>query len=215
MKTIGRVGILGDSYSTFGGYVPEGYHVYYDYDSGEEYGYVNDVNLTWWKQVMNTCNGQLIINSSYSGSCVANYDYNANDDCTPSSFVTRAQKDLGSDVELDTILIYGCTNDYWRHCVRGNMQYDGFTVDNLNTLFPAICFTLDFLRKAHPSSRIVFITNPFFSEDIVNAVHTACDHYGAQHLHLKEFERVEGHPNLHGMQQIAEQITAFLLGSDK
>ena len=210
MKSIGKVGILGDSYSTFGGYVPEGYAVYYDTDAGEHYGFVNHVDKTWWMQVIKALDGTLVKNSSYSGSCVCNYDCKAEDDCTPSSFITRVQRDLGADKALDTILVFGLTNDLWRNNERGILQYDGFTTEALNKVYPALCATLDFLKSTHPTARMVFITNPFFDEDMVNAVATATKHYGAEHCHLTEFPRHEGHPNVDGMKQIADQVIAFL-----
>ena len=210
MKTIGKVGILGDSYSTFGGYVPEGYAVYYDVDAGEKYGFVNDVNKTWWMQVIKALDGTLVKNSSYSGSCVCNYDYQAMDDCTPVSFVTRAQNDLTADLELDTIWVYGLTNDLWRKNARGELKYEGFTKNDLCTVYPALCFTLDFLRKNHPNARMLFITNHFFDEELINAVKVACAHYGAEHMTVKDFERTEGHPTEKGMKQIAAQVVEHL-----
>ena len=207
---LGKVGILGDSYSTFGGYVPKDYYVYYDTDAGEKYGFVNDVNKTWWMKVVRETDSTLVINSSYSGSCVCNYDYQRDEDCTKASFVTRMQNDLGADVNLDTIFVYGCTNDYWRKAVRGELKYDGHTKEQLNTLYPAIGYVLGFLKANHPTARIIFITNPFFDQDLTTTIQTACDHYGAQHLHLSDFCRIEGHPTEAGMQEIAKQVMAFL-----
>ena len=210
MKSIGKIGILGDSYSTFGGCVPATYPVYYDIDAGERYGFVNHVDKTWWTQVIKALDGTLVKNSSYSGSCVCNYDCHANDDCTPASFITRVQNDLGADKDLDTILVYGLTNDLWRKNERGQLQYDGYTTGDLNKVYPALCATLGFLKSTHPAARIVFITNPFFDKDLVDAVATATRHFGIEHCHLTEFERVEGHPTEKGMKTIANQVIAFL-----
>ena len=208
MKSIGKVGILGDSYSTFGGYVPKDYAVYYDVDAGDYYGNVNNVNLTWWMQVINALDGQLVMNSSYSGSCVCNLA--REEDVSEESFTTRMKADLGADKELDTILIYGCTNDVWRKVSRGSLNFGEVTKDELNDLFPAICHTVGFMKQNHPNARIVFITNWFFDEDVLGAVQSVCDYYDAEHLNLAKFELKNGHPTIPGMKSIADQVVAFL-----
>ena len=210
MKSLGKVGILGDSYSTFGGYVPEGYAVYYDVDSGENRGFVNDVNKTWWKQVVDKTGSNLVINSSYSGSMVCNFDPVKFEDRSSYSFITRMQADLSCEVSLDTILIFGCTNDLWRKATRSELKYEGHTKQDLNCLYPAKGFMLNYLRSNHSNARIIFITNPFFDEELTSTVQTACDRYNVEHLHLAEFERVEGHPTEKGMSQIANQVIEFV-----
>ena len=64
------VSILGDSISTYSGYNPIGYKVFYD-----EYNSLrNDMTSvydTWWAKVNQFINAYICVNNSYSGSKVA------------------------------------------------------------------------------------------------------------------------------------------------
>ena len=55
--------IFGDSYSTFRGYVPEGYAIYYS-EADEKGSGVTDVSETWWHIVMREAGLKLIQNNS-------------------------------------------------------------------------------------------------------------------------------------------------------
>ena len=79
MKSIGNVFILGDSYSTFKGYIPEGYATYYG-DKEREGIDVYSVDETWWMQVINRASGKLLMNCSWSGTTIGNHGWN-NEDC--------------------------------------------------------------------------------------------------------------------------------------
>ena len=50
-----NVFIMGDSYSTYEGYIPEGYHFYYS-DERKEKPIVKGVEKTWWKILANENN---------------------------------------------------------------------------------------------------------------------------------------------------------------
>lgn len=64
------VSILGDSLSTFEGYNPEGYAVYYDKDIQKKNN-MNSVYDTWWAKVNQALQAFLCVNNSYSGSRVS------------------------------------------------------------------------------------------------------------------------------------------------
>lgn len=78
--------ILGDSISTYAGYIPEGNKVYY---TGDNAG-VDDVSQTWWSIVGNTLGMNLAVNNSWSGSKVSDIDASTQD-FTPMSDVARCQ----------------------------------------------------------------------------------------------------------------------------
>jgi hypothetical protein len=61
--------IFGDSYSTFKGYVPDGYAVYYPENDKFETD-VKNVCQTWWHQVMGEAGFKLALNNSWSGSTI-------------------------------------------------------------------------------------------------------------------------------------------------
>lgn len=61
--------ILGDSISTFEGYNPKGYNVFYKGETCVNSG-VNEARDTWWKKVIEFFGGELLVNNSWSGSRV-------------------------------------------------------------------------------------------------------------------------------------------------
>ena len=57
-----KISFLGDSITTFSGWIPSGYAVYYPrYD-------IQDVEQTWWKQLINVTGMELVKNCAWSGS---------------------------------------------------------------------------------------------------------------------------------------------------
>ncbi len=83
--------IFGDSYSTFEGYVPKGYAVYYSENERPETD-VTKVEQTWWHQVVNEGNYNLVLNNSWSGSTIGYTGYNNSDCSKSSSFIYRFKK---------------------------------------------------------------------------------------------------------------------------
>lgn len=92
---LGNIFILGDSYSTFEGYIPEGVAPYYKI-SGPYYkcekcelgeGDVFNVEETWWYELCKE-NGKLIRNCSWSGTTICNTGYNKSDNSS-CSFIAR------------------------------------------------------------------------------------------------------------------------------
>ena len=82
--------IFGDSYSTFAGYIPNGFAVYYS-DNGSGETDVSKVSETWWYQLLKESNSELIQNNSWSGSTVCYTGYDG--DCSEtSSFIGRLNK---------------------------------------------------------------------------------------------------------------------------
>ena len=67
MDNLMRVSILGDSLSTFEGYNPDGWAVFYDAEKQAVNG-LRSVADTWWAQVIRGIPASLCVNASYSGS---------------------------------------------------------------------------------------------------------------------------------------------------
>lgn len=120
---LGNVFILGDSYSTFEGFIPEGYDIYYNTE-GPNYirnnpdmklgdNDVNDVEQTWWYTIANE-NGTLLRNCSWSGTTICNTGYGGAD-FSEISFIARFEKLLKNgyfeENHVDTIFLFGGTND--------------------------------------------------------------------------------------------------------
>ena len=67
-----RISILGDSYSTFIGYIPDGNAIWYT--GTTERTDVSSVRQTWWWKVISEGGYLLEKNDSYSGATVAGMD---------------------------------------------------------------------------------------------------------------------------------------------
>ena len=70
------VSFLGDSISTYSGFNPEGYAVFYDAEMQKRNG-LNSVYDTWWAKVNQELRAYLCVNNSYSGSRVSGTDFPA------------------------------------------------------------------------------------------------------------------------------------------
>ena len=90
VTSLHNVFILGDSYSTYEGYIPDGFSAFYPYPTAD----VSDVNMTWWMQVVNKMGGTLFVNNSYSGTCVADGSSNATKNMSRLEYTTISEKDL-------------------------------------------------------------------------------------------------------------------------
>ena len=108
------ISILGDSYSTFIGWIPQGYAVWYNPSSPKTD--VHQVEDTWWWQLCDKTGCTLLVNSSYSGSTIGNTGYKGAD-ATHSSFITRMKKDMGQErliqAKPQLIFVFGGTKDCW------------------------------------------------------------------------------------------------------
>lgn len=193
--------VLGDSYSTFKGYMPEGYANYYPDHSKD----VKSLEQTWWKLLETKMGWKLDTNNSWSGSTICTTGYSGND-YTHEAFVTRTAL-LGHP---DVILILGGTNDAWADSPIGEYKYDDITVKDLKSFRPAMACMLQKLAERYPESKIVFILNYNLKAEVDESVNTICTHYGVPVIELDSFDMENGHPTVKGMEQIAGQIAEGL-----
>lgn len=201
------VAILGDSYSTFEGHVPQGYAIWYD-NNAKERNDVDAVSQTWWYQLCKEKKLKLLDNNSYSGSTVCNTGYGGVD-YSDRSFITRMPQLLAGKTP-DLILIFGGTNDSWSGAPIGELQYSGWTKDDLYKALPAYCYMLDYLHTNAPGTRVVNIINSELKDEIMDGIQAAAEHYGMEYLRLKDIEKGDGHPTIKGMRAICDQIEAML-----
>ena len=66
------VAVLGDSYSTFEGFIPKGYATWYSPTTPPETTDVNKVEQTWWWQVIKEGDYKMGNINSYSGATICN-----------------------------------------------------------------------------------------------------------------------------------------------
>jgi len=99
------VSIVGDSISTYDGYNPRNYSVFYDKTQAQKYG-LNNVYDTWWAKVNQKLNLFLCVNDSFSGSRVTGTIF-------PAGLSDERIHNLKTERYLpDYILVYLGFNDF-------------------------------------------------------------------------------------------------------
>ena len=198
-------GILGDSYSTFQGYIPEGNLFFYP--AAEKVADVLKVEDTWWHILMQRNDMRLVLNDSYSGSTVCAHvrENHPKTGC----FVARAEKYFSGDAPMDYIFVFGGTNDSWLDRTPGQLQFSDWTEEDVMQVLPAFCKVLDHITKHNPESVVVSIVNSLLSPEIHDGLIAAAEHYGVTSVVLTDFDN-NGHPSGLGMRQIADQVEAVL-----
>ncbi len=198
------ISILGDSYSTFCGYIPDGYPTWYS-SSDLDRTDVIDVKQTWWWKTIKEGGYKLGINDSYSGATISYTGY-SDEDYTSRSFITRVPK-LGNP---DIILIFGATNDSWTGGRIGEYVYNDFKRSDLFTYRPALAKLLQSTLERYPNVKIYFIINTELLDEITESTKVICDHYGVEYIVLHDIEKLNGHPSVNGMSTIADQVLKVL-----
>ena len=198
--------ILGDSYSTFEGYIPEGNACWYSTAPHGDND-VTSVEQTWWHLFAKENGYELLRNESYSGSTICNTGYDGAD-YSDRAFTTRMfNVTIGNP---DLIVIFGGTNDSWANAPIGELKFNDRTSKDMYSCLPSCCFMLEYFTAAAKDSQIVFLINSELKEEITEGIAEACRHYGVQCLLLKDIDKIWGHPSIKGMAQISEQLSDFL-----
>lgn len=209
---IGNLYILGDSYSTFAGAIPEGYGCWYSEEPKPETD-VTKLEETWWHKVIAETGANLILNDSFSGTTICNTGYNGMD-CSHKSFIARADKRISEGLfvknQIDTIFIFGGTNDCWAGSPIGELEYLDFDEENLKQVLPAFCYLLMRLKWNSYGTRIIAIINSDLNPEIADGFKTACEEFDVEYIQLENVSKTERHPNVEGMQNIADQVLAHL-----
>ena len=138
--------ILGDSISTFDGYLPEGNATYYPH------GDITAVTDTWWKKLADALGMTINVNNSWSGSRVTTTLGEESAGCGP-----RAES-LGTNP--DVIIIWMGINDFNHEIALGT--YDGKSdVPSVTTTFrEAYAIMLNKVLTTYPSAEVWVCTLP-------------------------------------------------------
>ncbi len=197
--------IIGDSYSTYAGYIPKGYHWYYG-DERKEDPIVKGVENTWWHILARENGYEIILNDSFSGSTVCD---TVRDYLKPeSSFVYRLDKYIAdgffTENKIDTVFIFGGTNDNWTDVPVGEVKYADITKEDLKSILPAFCHIIK--KSSEVAENVVVIMNTNLKAELTEGVKDACEKLGAVYVGLKDIDKKCGHPTELGMKQIAKQV---------
>jgi len=202
-----NVVILGDSYSTFEGFIPKGQETYYL--DGAEYSDVWSVDDTWWGKLCKEFDLNLVLNDSWSGATVSYTWYNGVDCSKTSSFIHRFHKlfDQGffDTHAVDTVFIFGGTNDCWADVHFGKKKFSDFKRSDLYYVFPAIAYLVSEIKN-RLGVEVVFIINDMLKPEVARFIKDACNRNGARYVQLKNIDKINRHPSKVGMIEIYEQV---------
>lgn len=231
--------VLGDSISTFQGYNPEGYHVFFP-----EYGDVENVEDTWWQRVADDLGLTLYVNGSSSGATVAGDSTGTeNPQCSCNELRTRALSGPEGACP-DRIVIYLGTNDVLQSIPLGDNDGTAPVEEGVvETFSDAYTLMLDKVQANYPSSEIYCCTllpvgdygteTPYV--EFVNGEQLTSADYGEtiariarnrglsvidlsdcgvaiENLHEMTSDGV--HPTAAGMERIAEAVERALAGQE-
>lgn len=196
--------VLGDSYSTFTDDVyPITNRVWYD---GTKNGVTNR-SMTWYRLFEAASGIVLEHNASFSGSPIC-YDGwgEGTEDAKTTCFYARR----GDVADSDYIFVFGATNDSWIGVSMGEYKYSGWTEEDMKSFRPALARLLDALTTEHTYSEIIFIQNTGLTSAIQTSIGTICAHYSVPIITLANITKTDGHPTNVGMQQICDQVSAYI-----
>ena len=210
-----RFSILGDSYSSYEGYVHP--------DSNDVYPYHN-IGLTgieqmWWAQVADSTGWILERNNSFSGALMCNYDYV--DYYGQYSFIRR-MKDLGHP---NVIFIFGATNDACAHddegpiVSLGDYIYSDWTEEQLCEFRPALAYLFEKLQALYPKAKLYFLLDMNLGTggvtelrraEFLSSIHRITQHYNVDCIDLTGIHKSQWHPNVERQKDIAEQVLNYI-----
>ena len=192
-----KVSVMGDSYSTFQGAIPQGYANYYPSQGND----VSQLEQTWWKLYVKAMGYELDTNDSWSGSTICHTGY-GRQDYSGFSFLTRVQK-LG---DPDIIFLFGGTNDSWSNAPIGEYQYANWSKKSLYSFRPALACLLARLKETYPNAQIYAMLNSELKAEVNESFRTICKYYNVPLIELHDIEKQGGHPSIKGMQAICDQL---------
>lgn len=206
--------IFGDSYSTFRGYIPEGYAVYYHEAEGQENTDVRKVTETWWHQVVSETGLNLIQNNSWSGSTVCHTGYNNTDCSKTNSFIYRLRKlteeGFFQENRIDTVFVFGGTNDSWADDPLGTLKFDDIQEADLFCVLPGISYFLQTLKNTLPQADIYCLINTELKPEIADGFLQVCGKVGITPVTFDYIDKNCGHPTVRGMKDIRNGVLRLL-----
>ena len=151
-----KLSILGDSISTFDGWIPEGYACYFPMD-----GEVPDVEQTWWKMGLKDTEMELCVNGSSSGSTCIGDSFSA-DNFQYGCSECRIWDLIGSNGAFpDVIIVYMGTNDFMKAVPLGDNDGTKAVEEGMiETFSDAYCMILDKLIAYYPNAEILCCNLP-------------------------------------------------------
>ena len=115
-----------------------------------------------------------MLNDSFSGSTICN---TVRETLTvESSFISRIDKYIAENFfaenKIDTMFIFGGTNDSWIDAPLGEVKYSDWSDDELKCVLPAFCYLLNCAKSV--AGEVMVIINTDLKEEITKGFIKAC-----------------------------------------
>ena len=147
-----KLSVLGDSISTFAGFIPEGNAVYYTGSNGG----VSGVGDTWWRKLQTALQMELLVNNSWSGSRVTTTGGE-----TPAGCMDRCTSLGTSGVDPDVILVFMGINDFNNGVALGAYNGEGTLPEDTTTFREAYAVMLSKLLLRYKYAQVWVCTLPY------------------------------------------------------
>lgn len=150
-KSNKKVSIIGDSISTFTGYVPTGYARYYPRQD------VTSVDKLWWKIALDKTGMQLLKNAAWASSTVAGDDTQG---AIVASSDARIADLADGDTKPDIVIVLIGTNDFGRSYSIGTFTDTDTipTASNIADFKPAYAKMIGKIHTAYPDAKVFVCT---------------------------------------------------------
>lgn len=220
--------ILGDSISTYYGYIPGNNRSRYPE------GDVDSVDKTYWKKIIDTLGMKLGVNESWAGSLVSWDGVTESNDIGENKHIASTTRisHLGDNGTPDIILIFAGTNDIGHEVEIGEMNNLTYAEDvsNLSVSTFSESYTAMIMRVQYyyPKSKILVLT-PCFAKytsytsytpdrlnQYINKTIEACEIMGVDIIDTRKIGfnmyniddfTIDGlHPNAKGMELLSDSI---------
>ena len=196
-----KISILGDSISTFKGFIPDNYLHFYP----QSYGDVRNIYQTWWMQVIKGLGAGLFINNAYGGSTVCNFDkFSTSNDNRLKTLIINGKVS-------DVLLIFMGTNDCNSKYVNTNSFKDAYTtmLKKIQALSPGTEIILINL----PSSKLYSVNSQYELNQVIRKCANQFNYklVDISGLNLSDKLIDSAHPNSSGMKALSKAILDSLL----
>ena len=190
-----KISIIGDSIDTYNqaGYKIDGYLMYYPAHG------VDNVNKTWWKQVIDNSGAVLEVNASWAGSRVTDTD----PDPSYPDFYDRVNV-IGTP---DVIFVTLGTNDSSSGVALGEYDFDtAYTSLSESTFRTAYIKGIKALKATYPNADIICIAETM-GDDYKNSILYIANTLSCEFIDAGDYKKESGsHPGVKGMLQIASLV---------
>ena len=222
------ISVMGDSISTFQGYIPTADGVNLAHATFYPNAAVTAVEQTWWHQVIAALGGRLGINESWSGSRVLNtQDANSGNLGPDAAMASMTRiRNLGSNGTPDIILFFGGTNDIAFGSPPGSFVpgETDLTATKWETYAQSYAAAIGRMQHLYPNAKIVAIqpgpNKSYYTDETLKSymavTRAICDHYNVIFCDLLGSGFTTAlladvtHPSAAGMTKIAEIVLDHL-----